>query len=154
MLSLTRKTEYALIAACHLARLDGQVASARDIADKHQVPLPLLMNVLKTLAQRGLVRSVRGSRGGYVLARAPEQMTLTGLVEAVEGPVRLVRCIGSMPRGELCELEPCCSIRSPVWKVHERLRMFLDTITVAELAFGAAAREPALYLLALEGSRA
>ena len=54
MLALTKKTEYALIALCHLAHAGAEeVVSARDIAVRHGVPLPLLMNVLKCLNQKG-----------------------------------------------------------------------------------------------------
>ncbi|MEW6250870.1 MAG: Rrf2 family transcriptional regulator, partial [Planctomycetota bacterium] len=62
MLTLTRKTEYALIAVCHLTRVGQKVVSARDIAEEHSVPLPLLMNVLKRLNRTGHVNSVRGAR--------------------------------------------------------------------------------------------
>ena len=80
MLTLTRKTEYAMIAVCHLAHAGHKVVSARDIAEAHGVPLPLLMNVLKRLNRTGHVHSVRGAKGGYVLAVPPEQFTLDGLI--------------------------------------------------------------------------
>lgn len=136
MLALTRKTEYALIAVCHLARVGDRIVSARDIADAYTVPLPLLMNVLKSLTQCGLVRSVRGARGGYGLAVPPERLTLATLLEAVEGPLRLVRCLPSNNESdESCELLGSCPIRHPVHKLHDKLRAFLDSFSVAELAF-------------------
>ncbi len=76
MLTLTRKTEYGLIAMCHLARIGRKVVSARDIAEEHNVPLALLMNVLKKLNRAGLVNSVRGARGGYVLNSEPGQVRI------------------------------------------------------------------------------
>ena len=71
MIVLTRKTDYALVAMAHLAHHPGEegISSARDIADRYHVPLPVLMNILKTLNREGLVISVRGARGGYRLAR-------------------------------------------------------------------------------------
>ncbi len=136
MLSLTRKTEYALIAVCHLARVGNKVASARDIAGQHGVPLPLLMNVLKLLNQNGYVRSVRGARGGYLLAMPAQTINLAEIIEAVEGPVRLVRCAAPGETDEgLCELSGSCSIRRSVRRVHDHLRDYLARMTVADVAF-------------------
>ena len=116
MLTLTRKTEYGLIAVCHLAQVGDKVVSARDIAGEHNVPLPLLMNVLKRLNRTGYVRSVRGAHGGYVLAVAPEQFSLADLIEAVEGPVHLVRCVNSSKGARKCDLSGECFIRHSVVK--------------------------------------
>jgi Rrf2 family protein len=135
MLTLTRKTEYALIAACHLAHADNKVVSARDIAEEHGMPLPLLMNVLKKLNRAGIVNSVRGARGGYLLAVSPEELTLDRLIESVEGPVHLVRCANPDKNGRRCTLTGVCPIRGSVRKVHERLRDFLREITVADFIF-------------------
>ena len=136
MLSLTKKSEYALIAVCHLARADQPVISAREIAAEHGVPLPLLMNVLKKLCQAGHVRSMRGARGGYKLAVRPERLSLAAMIEAVEGPVRLVACVPSPPgprRG--CRRVSRCSVRLPMHKVHKRLIEFLAGVSVADLAY-------------------
>ena len=134
MLTLTRKTEYGLIAVCHLAQVGDKVVSARDIAGEHNVPLPLLMNVLKRLNRTGYVRSVRGAHGGYVLAVAPEQFSLADLIEAVEGPVHLVRCVNSSKGARKCDLSGECFIRHSVVKVHDRLRKFFGAVTIADLA--------------------
>lgn len=142
MLSLTRKTEYALIAACHLARAEnGAVISARDIHESHGVPLPLLMNILKKLNQAGLVRSQRGVRGGYSLALPPEKIDLAEFIEAVEGPVQLVRCTALSRKNPRCAVTGRCPIQRSIHKVHHRLRDFLTEITLAELAFDEA-RKP------------
>ena len=146
MLTLTRKTEYAMIAVCHLAQVGQKVVSARDIAEEHSVPLPLLMNVLKKLNRSGHVKSVRGARGGYVLGIAPEEFTLAALIEAVEGPVHLVRCTNPDKEGRRCGLTGTCFIRRPVAKVHERLRTFLNAVTIADIAFDE--RQPPLGVAA------
>lgn len=140
MLSLTRRTEYALIAVCHLARESDpeRVVSTRDIADSHSVPLPLLMNVLKQLNREGYVTSVRGARGGYKLAQRAADISLANLVEAVEGPVKFVRCVSDEhEEGRCCDLSGNCSIREPVRKVHAQLQRFLSEISIADVAFDA-----------------
>ncbi len=138
MLALTKKTEYALIAVCHLARVGQQVVSARDIATRYAVRLPLLMNVMKTLNQRGLLRSLRGANGGYRLAVAPAEISLSRLIEAVEGPARLVHCVPPLDAAaHQCELVGSCPIRLPLFTIHARLNSFLAHTSVADIAFDA-----------------
>lgn len=141
MLSLTRKTEYALIAVCHLARTGGDVISAREISERYDVRLPLLMNVLKTLNQAGLLRSERGAKGGYRLAVPPPEITLGDVIEAVEGPAKLVRCAPPAnvnQSGDCCELVSSCPVRLPLAKIDDRLKTFLRNVTIAEIAFDGA----------------
>ena len=135
MLTLTKKTDYALIALAHLAREPGRMASAREIGDQNHVPVPLLMNVLKTLARGGLVQSIRGARGGYALAADPEKTTLAQLIEAVEGPVRFVQCAGHTKNGRkaICKLEEFCPVRTPTMRVHARLKAFFSTVMLSEI---------------------
>ncbi len=137
MLSLTKKTEYGLIGLCHLARAGAtQVTSAREIADEHKVPLPLLMNILKELNQAEIIKSVRGAKGGYTLAKPAHELSLASLVEALEGPVKFVRCAEPRPDGEHhCDIECSCIVRRPLMKIHERMKEFLTNVTLAELAF-------------------
>lgn len=136
MLTLTKKTEYALIASCHLANVDDdQPVSAREMAEAYNIRLPLMMNTLKALSQAGILRSQRGVQGGYALIRSPERITLAQLIEAVEGPPKLVRC-ASKPSQDVvvCELMESCPVRSPLARVHKRFVHFLSGVTLAELA--------------------
>jgi Rrf2 family protein len=136
MLALTKRTEYALIALCHMARQPDETISARDLAGRHAIRLPLLMNVLKALNQKGLVRSTRGANGGYRLAVAPEALSLTRVAEAIEGPMRLVKCVSADAAGAAsCELIGTCPVRQPVLRVHEHLTEFLSRVSIAALAF-------------------
>ncbi|MFQ5589794.1 MAG: RrF2 family transcriptional regulator [Phycisphaerae bacterium] len=137
MLSITRKTDYALVALADLARRGPALASARDLASRLQVPLPALTNILNRLTHRGLVCSVRGANGGYRLARHPDQITLGELIEAVEGPVRLTRCCSDRATMDAtqCEREAACDLRAPLHKVHESFRTFLSQVTLRDLAW-------------------
>lgn len=138
MLILTKKSEYGLMALIQLCRDAENSLSAREISTACQIPLPRLMNILKTLAQHGLVSSRRGARGGYKLAVPADRLTLWRILQVLEGSVRLVQCAGD--NGEIvgpqkqCGLTDCCSIRSPLMKIQERLEGFLTHITLAQLA--------------------
>jgi len=140
MLSLTRKTDYGLVALAGLARAAPAKLSAREIAEQFGVPLPLLMNILTELARHGIVESTRGTKGGYRLARSPEEISLTQLIEALEGPVRLTVCCHGdevAPEARMdpaeCDLEESCPIKAPVRKVQLILQRFLDEVTLAHI---------------------
>lgn len=145
MLTLTRKTDYALIALCHMANEPNGCSSAREIASRYNMPLPLLMNILKLLTQKGLAKSSRGPRGGYSLALAADKITLNDVIRAVEGPIQLVHCLDRReePEGNSdtecgCELVSCCPVRSPIHRIHDRLAEFLDGVSLADLALDTA----------------
>ena len=141
MLAFTRKTDYALISLAHIVYKGNVWCSAREIATQYGMPMPLLMNVLKALTQAGLARSERGPRGGYQLARPPDEITLCEIIEAVNGPFTLVKCL-EQPDPALawkkakfgnCELSSHCPVRPQVHGVHRRLVGFLKAVTLTDI---------------------
>jgi Rrf2 family protein len=140
MFSLTRKTDYAIVALAGLARpddLSAGRASSRDLAERYDLPLPLLRNILKRLTNRGLVISSRGPQGGYRLARDPDRITLAEVVEAIEGPVQLAVCCrpDEDAAGQAtCELEGSCEVQQPIRRINRLMREVLRTITLAQVA--------------------
>lgn len=109
MLRLTREAEYGLLAISYIAsRTDGELTYRREIAQHHNIPVEFLAKVLQKLTKQGLIRSYRGIRGGYLLGRPTEQITLSDIVKAVDGPMALVECArkdGDCPQFEACELK-------------------------------------------------
>lgn len=137
MLTLTRKTDYALVALSHLAhrrREETGPTSARTIAEAYHLPLPLLMNILKELAQAKLVSSTRGATGGYALAVAPERISLLEIINAIEGPVKLTSCCDGLPIvGQGCHVAETCPIQGSIQKLHKRLLGFFNGVMLDEL---------------------
>ena len=135
MLSLTRRSDYALIALSHLARDRERLCSAREIADIYRVPLPILMNVLKALAKHELVSSVRGAHGGYRLSMEPSEISLLLIVDVLEGPVSLFRC--AQPEDHearvRCGREDICPITATALGVSDKLQEFLRSVTLEDL---------------------
>jgi len=83
---LTTRSEYAMLALIHLARHDAQAnVPARTIADAQHIPLPYLAQILRTLTRARLVRSTKGQRGGFRLARAPESISLADVIRLCDG---------------------------------------------------------------------
>lgn len=151
MLALTRKTDYALIALSHMAQAPEGRCSAREIATRYRVPLPLLMNILKLLTRRGLARSARGPRGGYTLAVSANDITLYDIIQAVEGPIQLVQCIDLTEEARQesepavkrpCGLMPLCPVHSPIQRVHNKLVEFLSGVTLADVVGASRCQSP------------
>jgi Rrf2 family protein len=97
MLSLSKHTDYALIALAHLHSA-GALTPASQIAARHGLPLPMVMILLKRLQRGGLVRSVRGVQGGYELATDLGRVSLYDLMASVQQPSR-ARGRLAIPRG-------------------------------------------------------
>lgn len=136
MLSLTRKADYAIVALSDLARGSAARSSARAIAERTKVPLPVLTNVLHQLLRHGLVTSAMGAKGGYALARPAEQINLAEMIDAIEGTFKLtICCQESEQTTEACELGMECQIKEPVRRVHDSLRWFLSHVTLEQIAF-------------------
>ena len=133
MLSLNRKTDYALVALAYLADRPGQWSSAREIARSADVPAPLLMNILKTLHQGHLLRSTRGVRGGYQIAADLERLSLLDLTRVLERAPRLPESNDGEPE--------CCGRykidtsghHGPVHAFHHKLRQFLGAVKLSDL---------------------
>lgn len=144
MLTLTRKTDYALVALAYLAqqRHNAGTVSARRVADQFGLPLPLLMNILKELAAAGIVSSTRGAQGGYALAADAREITLYDVVTALEGPLRLAPCLGEGHNPPMmenpgiapsCRLLEECPVHGSIRRLHERIHDFLRTVSLADL---------------------
>lgn len=138
MLSLTRKTEYALVALTHLARQTPSKVSARDISRRFRLPLPALTNILNDLTRQGLISSTRGARGGYWLSTEPGEVSLANLVDAVEGTFKLTACCGppTAKNSRECQLRDLCPVSSSMREVNRMIRQLLGEITLDHIARG------------------
>jgi len=129
---LTRAADYGARGTLYLARQPrDRVVLVGEIARAEGVPESYLAKIFQSLARAGLVRSHRGARGGFSLARPAAEITLRQIIEAVEGPLSLNRCLD--PR-EGCECSPTCPMYAPLAAVQERLLAALDAITLDAMA--------------------
>ena len=132
MLKLTKKADYGLIALKHLACLPlGKSASAKEIAERYHIPLPLLSKVLQKLGRDGFLQSEHGTNGGYRLAREARLISTLEVIRAIDGPIILTACFTD--HGE-CDQSEQCSVREPLRKVHEGILRLLSSISIADLS--------------------
>ncbi len=131
-MKLSTRTRYGTRALLELAMHgDGTPMSAGDIAARQEVSEKYLESVLAALRQAGLVQSVRGAGGGYLLARQADDITLRDAYEALEGTDGLVECTDN---AGLCTRSDGCVTREVWATIHQNLLDQLDAITLAELA--------------------
>lgn len=132
MLKLTKKADYGLIALKHLsASADNRSASAKEIADRYGIPLPLLSKVLQKLARAGFLASEQGTNGGYRMARDPRNVSALEVIRAIDGPVILTHCFTEHGH---CGQHDKCTVREPLRKVHEGILKLLGSITIAAMS--------------------
>ena len=133
MTKIHRKMEYALIALRHLlTKPAGTVVSSAEISQRYHTPSEIMARVLQTLTKHGVLRSVSGVYGGYQLARDLSRMNMFELVQVLEGPVEIARCMhGASANG--CEVFDNCNIISPVTQLNRKLMEFYQSITLQEL---------------------
>ena len=85
MIALSKKVDYALTSLAHLVENRHQTVSARQIADTHGLPVALVMKILKSLHQHGILSSTRGVKGGYQIAVNLDDLSLGRLIAVVDG---------------------------------------------------------------------
>lgn len=134
MLRLSKKIDYGLMAIRHIAyrENDKAIVNTKRIAEEYSIPVELLAKILQKMAKGGIITSQNGPKGGYVLARAPRDITVGEVVKAIEGPVELVDCYKADETG--CEQIGKCSVRKPIRKIQDSIARLLDSITIEEIA--------------------
>jgi FeS assembly SUF system regulator len=130
MLRISRLTDYGTMILVHLAGKNAGLCSASDVAAGTHLALPTVQKLLKTLAKSGLVSSVRGTDGGYRLARAPEQITAAEILNVLEGPVAITECSTDLHE---CELEPLCQVGTAWQKINRAIRSAMEDICLSDL---------------------
>ena len=106
--------------------------SVRDIAERTGLPQPYLEQILLALKGAGIVRSKRGVGGGYVLARAADEITLAEIVSAVDGPI-VVGDFGLPHQDGACDHEGQCVLLAIWGEVGEAMRRHLEGFTLADV---------------------
>jgi Rrf2 family protein len=130
---ISAKADYAVRAAVEMAAAGDEPVKGERIAEAQDIPLQFLEHILLELKHARLVRARRGARGGYWLARPPEEITLASLIRAVEGPLANIQ--DQAP--EQTKYPGNAERLSEVWiAVRAALRRVLEHITVADLRDG------------------
>ena len=117
---ITTLAEYGVICALHLAkRKDQGPITGREIAARERLPVDYVEQIMLRLRRATIVRSTRGARGGYALARPPEDISIRDVIAASETTTFDLHCVSHPVEEERCSSAHNCSIR-PVWMLLQR----------------------------------
>lgn len=131
MLRLSKLADYATVMMVHICREAEHPHTAKEVAEATHLQLPTVSKLLKLLTAARLLDSQRGSKGGYTLARQPEDIGLDAIVAAVEGPVALTECASGVSG---CQLEGSCSAKGNWQLINEAVMGALANISLRALA--------------------
>jgi Rrf2 family protein len=134
---LSQKARYALHALIVLAEHPGeepmQIAA---IAEEARVPRKFLESILVDLKKRGIVKSTRGRAGGYLIGKAPKDISFADVIRTIDGPLALAPCVSATAyhKCEDCVDEATCAIRKVLLAARDATAQVLETRTLAQAA--------------------
>ena len=112
-MKVSRSTGYALIAASYIAKhRDEGIILSQTISKEYKIPLEYLLKLLQQMVRAGILRSKRGPRGGFSMAKLPKKITMLQIIEAVDGPM--------VSQLDLRELAPRQKFSAKAEKVYEK----------------------------------
>lgn len=127
---ISKQADYAIRTMLALGQKYPENISIKEIAALQEIPKPFLNKIIQTLAKAGLVETLRGSQGGVKLWMSPEEVTLRTVIEAIDGPIVLNRClIGA----ESCSRSKHCAAHRALANAKNVFLKELEKVTLAKL---------------------
>jgi Rrf2 family transcriptional regulator, iron-sulfur cluster assembly transcription factor len=128
---IRRDTDYAMRLAARLAReyAKGGAVSARLMSTEHKVPYPLTCKLLQRLTHAGFVESEMGAKGGFRLARRPETIKVSDVVEAIQGPICVNKCSDGSYK---CPVKCSCGMHPKMIELQNQIHEYLYSLNLGE----------------------
>jgi Rrf2 family protein len=130
MLRISTKSQYGLRAMVYLARYRDKVCPLKLISKKEKISFDYLEKIISKLEKSGLIKSKKGSQGGYFLAKNPKKIKINQIIRTLEGEKNLVKCLSKNYR---CPLAKRCLTKNFWQKIQKSLEKTLNSITLADL---------------------
>lgn len=119
-------------------KIPGELTTAKEVSDRLNTPFDATARVMQVMAQRGLLRSEQGATGGYQIFKDISKISLQELIEMIDGPTGITKCI----HGEsACEIQQTCNIASPIVNLNNKLSEFYKSVTLKDLLIEVAANK-------------
>ncbi|HHY82284.1 MAG TPA: Rrf2 family transcriptional regulator [Clostridiales bacterium] len=132
-MKLSTKGRYGVKAMFDLALHGGDTPlSLKTIAERQDISEPYLEQLISTLRKAGLVKSVRGAQGGYLLARSPDQITVGSIIRSLEGSMAPTECVAE-DEPVNCEKADYCVTRLIWEKIRKSIDHVIDSITLQDM---------------------
>lgn len=132
-MQLNQATDYALRVVLHLAgRPFGECVNSNTIAMQQNIPPRFLQKIMRSLIKAGLIKSLRGVDGGFVLIRHPEAITLLDVITAMEGPIAIHQCLAERAAcNKHCT--PKCPVHAALDEIQDQFIAALQNVDFASL---------------------
>jgi len=113
-------------------KMPGELTTAKEVSETLRTPFDATARVMQVMAQKGLLKSEHGAFGGYQITKDLAKVTLFDLIQFVEGPTAIVKCL---QKEEPCEIRGQCNIISPIQNLNTRMKDFYQSVSLKEILF-------------------
>jgi len=127
---ITRDTDYAIRALCFISKSEGKRITVCELVKKLKIPQPFLRKLLQELGKKKVLKSHKGSRGGFLLAKPVNEIFLVDLMQVFQGSFELNSC--SLKR-KACPNLQTCALRNKINHIQEYVIRELKSVTIASL---------------------
>ena len=133
-MNISTRGRYGLRALLEIAvQPEKEPITIRDISEKQQMSVSYLEQILHRLKKAGIVKSIRGAKGGYVLARRGDRITVSQVINALDGPISISYCDSPQLREKSC-IGPSACVSRILWKkLEDLIEEALSSVTLADL---------------------
>ncbi len=148
---VSKKTDYALRALFTLVDQFGRgPVPIRELSRRNDIPKKFLEQIMLSLKERGWVSSLPGLRGGYLLAKSPDRITMGEVVRHFDGILAPIECV-SVAGYKRCSQEPLCRFRRVFLDARNYVANLMDHATLAEVSRGTPVTKPEVFAAGLLG---
>ncbi len=133
MFRLSKKIEYAILAVQYIANNSGLLTTAKEIADKQNIPYEFLSKSLQKLMKHGLLESQQGPKGGYLLSKPANEITIEEIILALDETPGIVECMTSKV-DDPCDRTSYCTIKQPMIDIQKQINFIFKKTTIAHLS--------------------
>lgn len=131
MVKVSKQVDYAIQFLMQLAVDSDNTTSLRQFSSDRDISFLFMQKIAKKLREAKLVKSYRGARGGYVLERTPETLSIKEIMESIEGPYKISNCIST--QGEVCKKIDSCSAKKPLYTIQNQISDYLQNTSLKSL---------------------
>lgn len=130
-MQFTKAEEYGMLGVIYLAEKNfSTVTPLSEISEAQEIPEKFLAKIFQSLSKSGIVRSHRGVRGGFTLAKDPGQVTVKDVLESIQGPYHLLKCVHDT---EACKKSDLCALRDLLIIAEDKMVQVFEQHTLTDM---------------------